>query len=241
MVLDHLQPRCQGLAGLGVQAHGGAGQVVEQRLHMVVEQTGPMLHARMPPPRADRGIERVFRRRIAEELAVCCPEALDRGLIEKDLAHRAQCQPVQRGAAALRPGVEPADALDLVAEEVEPHRLALPGRKQVQDAAAHGVFAGLHHGAGAVVAVGIKEARDVLDIRPPALAQQQRRALEGRARRHLLHQGVHRGQHDARARWVWWSARRGSRRARPPVPDWARHGRRAGSPRPAGAGSRPRA
>ena len=48
--------------------------------------------------------------------------------------------------AALRLRVEAADRLQRVAEEVEAHRLLRARREEVEDAAAHGVFAGLADG-----------------------------------------------------------------------------------------------
>jgi hypothetical protein len=198
MVGDHLQPGGQGFLRLVSRLTEAAGQVVQQRFHALVEQPGPVLHARMPPPGADADIERVIRRRIGEQLAIAGAEALDGGSVEEDLAHRAQHQPVHGGAAALGGRVQAADAFDLVAEEVEAQRLGLAGGEQVQDAATHRVFAWLHHGAGAAVAIALQEAGDRFDGGPPAALQVQRRARKGRTRRHALHQGIHRGQNDAR-------------------------------------------
>ena len=78
VVGDHLQPRRQHLVGLVVEADRGAGQIVEQRLHPLVEQRHPVLHAGMPPPFGDRQIDRVLGRRLAEQLAPAGAEAGDR-------------------------------------------------------------------------------------------------------------------------------------------------------------------
>ncbi len=68
--------------------------------------------------------------------------------IERQHAHR-----VQGVLRALRLGVEPADRLHGVAEQVEPYRRLLAGREEVQDAAAHRVIAHLVDQVGAPEAV----------------------------------------------------------------------------------------
>ena len=78
VVGDHLQPAPQHLLGLVVEADRGAGQVVEQRLHRVMEQRHPVLHAGMAPALGDRQVERVLRRAGAEQLAPAGAEAGDR-------------------------------------------------------------------------------------------------------------------------------------------------------------------
>ena len=197
VVLDHLEAGGERILGLVIEADGGALGVVEQRLHRLVEQPGPVFEPRVAMAGADRDIERVLGRGIAEELAVGGAEAGDRGLVEEDLADRAQRQRLQRLATALRAGVEAAQALDLVAEEVEADGVRFTRRVEVDDAAAHGVFARLHDGTGAVVAIGFEEARQRLGRDLAAPGQRHGRAREDRARRHLLHERVHRGQQDA--------------------------------------------
>ena len=99
---------------------------------------------------------------------------------------------------ALGFGVEGTDRFQAVAEEIEPHGLVEPGRKQVEDAAAHGVFAGFAHGRRAAVTVMLQPGDD--GIHRHHIAGRDRQRLRGHdlARRHPLHDGVHRGQHDQR-------------------------------------------
>ena len=91
-----------------------------------------------------------------------------------------------------------ADRFQAVAEEIEPHRLVEPGRKQIEDAAAHGIFAGLAHGRGAVVAVVLQPGDDGVHRHDMAGRHRQRLRRDDFARRHPLHDGVDRGQHDQR-------------------------------------------
>ncbi len=199
MVRHHLEARREHVFRLMVEADRGvAAKIVGQRLHAFMEQRHPMLHAGMPAAVADREVERIAGRLLPEQLAPLGAEAADAGGVEEHLVDRPQHQPVQLGAAALGGGVEAADALDGVAEQVEPHRLALSRGEDVDDAAAHRILARLHDGAGAAVAVGLQEAGEVLDLDRAVHRQRTAAVVEDVARRHLLHQRVHRGQHDAR-------------------------------------------
>ena len=62
--------------------------------------------------------------------------------------------------------------------------LAAPGREEVDDAAAHRVFAGLAHRVGAAVAVVAQKALQPVERDPPAGPQGQHPAIEQFARRH---------------------------------------------------------
>ncbi len=181
-----------------VQADRGAGQVVEQRLHALMEQRHPMLHAGMAPPIRDRQVNRVRGRRLAEQFAPAGSKTADRIRVERHFRHRPEGQPLPAIGTALRRWVEDADQLDRVAEQVEANRLGLAGRENVDNAAAHGVFAGFHHRAGTPIAGGLQEAGQLLRLHRAASAQLQAGAGERGTRRHALHQGIHCGQHDAR-------------------------------------------
>ena len=65
-------------------------------------------------------------------------------------------------------GIEAAHALDLVAEEVEPERLLLARREEVDEAAAHRIFAGVGDGVGARIAVGLQQGGQPLEVDPLA-------------------------------------------------------------------------
>ena len=219
VVGDHLEPRRQHLVRLMVEADRGAGQVVEQRLHPLVEQRHPVLHAGMAPAVA-RSTDRSGRRPPAGRTVSRQPER-KRAIASGSSGTSETGRRIRRWRlSALRwvAGSKHADRLDRVAEQVEPHRIGLAGREDVDDAAAHGVFAGLHHRAGAAVAVGLQEAGELLRLHGAVGAQFQAGAGERRARRHALHQRVHRGQHDARAASAFPAGAPGWRCAPTPVP-----------------------
>ena len=76
-----------------------------------------------------------------------------------ELAHRHEDEALDDLARALGFGIEGLDALDGVAEEIETHGRLPAGRKQIDEAAAHGELAGFHDSARADIA----RARQSLD------------------------------------------------------------------------------
>ncbi len=157
-----------------------------------------MLHADIAAPGADRFVERVVGAGGAELLAIALAEAADRVVVEQDLADRPQDRLALAAGRALGQRVEGADALERVAEKIEPQRLSRPGRVEIDDAAAHRELAGLAHGVGADIAVVAEKALQPVEADPSGRPQGQHPAVEQPARRHPLHQRVDRGQHDKR-------------------------------------------
>ena len=104
---------------------------------------------------AHRLVERIARRG-AERLDVTLAEAADGFAGELEFRDRHEVERAQIVLRALRLGIEGADRLQRVAEEVEPHRIAHAGRIEIDDAAAHRVVARLAHRRGAVVAVELQ-------------------------------------------------------------------------------------
>ena len=94
------------------------------------------------------------------------------------LAHRVQVQLLQRAQRALRAGVVEADRLDLVAEQLDAHRVPVDRREDVDDRAAHGEGAGVLDHRRAREAGG-QQHRDRL----VAVERRRRRGRRGRARR----------------------------------------------------------
>ena len=95
--------------------------------------------------------------------------------------------------------IEAADRFERVAEEIEPHRLGHARRIQIEDAAAHGVFAGLAHGRGAQKPLSSSQ-RGMPSIASmlPGAADSDCPATKS-ARRHALEDGVDGGEQDRRA------------------------------------------
>ena len=188
VVGDHFQPGGQHLVGLVVEAARGARDIVEQRLHALVEQRHPVLHARVPPPVGDREVDRVVGGAGPEQLA---PGGRGTGRplsrSSDTSRHRPQGDAVSaaRRCAGWRGRRRGCFRSCRRTGRGAPDRAA-PDGKDVDDAAAHGVFARLHDGAGAAVAVGVEEARELVRIdaavRPPARGWRRgRRAAAARA------------------------------------------------------------
>ena len=146
----------------------------------------------------DGFVELVVALRRAEGCDIAHPEAADGFGDELEFGNRNQIEPAHVEQRALGFGVERADRFQGIAEEIEPHGLIESGRKQVENAAAHGVFAGFAHGRRAAVAVVLQPGHD--GIHRHDIARRDRQRLRGHdfAGRHPLHDGVDRGQHDQR-------------------------------------------
>ena len=195
---DLLEAFARGVLALRLDRDRRAVEIVEQRIHPLLEQRQPMLHAGMAAAFADRFIQQIVALRRAEGRDIAHAEAADGLGDELEFRDRHQVERAHVEQRALGFGVEGADRFQAVAEEVEPHGLVEPGRKQIEDAAAHGVFAGLAHRRGTVVAVVLQPGDDGVHRHDMAGRDRQRLRGDDFARRHALHDGVDRGQHDQR-------------------------------------------
>ena len=149
------------------------------------------------PAGGDRFEQRIAGCR-AELLEIADPEPLDRRLVQQHLADRAQPDLGDIAERALAQRVEGADALQLVAEQIEAQRLLAAARKDVDDAAAHGVLARLDHGAAAPIAVAGEAREQPRAIDALAGAGGEQAGAEHLGRRQLLQQGVDGGDDQAR-------------------------------------------
>ena len=160
-----------------------------------------MLHAGVAPPGADRFIKLVVAADIAEQLAISRPETMDRRFVEQHLADRLQFEAVDRAGRALGQRIERAQRFDLVAKEIEPHRLRRARRVEIDDAAADRELARLAHRVGAGVTVVAEEALQPVEADFPAGTDRQHPPIEQLTRRHALHHRVDRRQHEKRSRF----------------------------------------
>ncbi len=173
-------------------------EIVEQRIHPLLEQRQPMFHAGMAASLADGLIEHIVAFGRAELRDIAHPEPTDGLGDELEFRDRHQIERAHVEQRALGLGVERTDRFQGIAEEIETHGLLEPGRKQVEDAAAHGIFAGFAHRGGAAIAVMLQPGDDGIHRHDLAGRYRQRLRGDGVARRHPLHDGVHGRQHDQR-------------------------------------------
>ena len=186
----------RGVVGERLECDRSAVEIIDQRVHMLVKQRQPMLHAGIAAPLAHRLVELVVPCRGAEGFHIAQPKAPDRIGGELEFRHRHEIERAQVVLRALGLRIEGADGLNLVAEEIEPHRLGHAGREQVEDAPAHGIVAGLAHGGGADIAIQFEPARDPLHRQHVAGRRRQRLPHEEHARRHPLQDRIDRGEND---------------------------------------------
>ncbi len=149
-----------------------------------------MFQARIEASGADRLVERVVHHG-AEHLAIADAKAPDGLGIQAEFADRAQDETLLPPRAALGQGIELADGLDLIAEEIDAQRGRRAGRKHVDDAAPKGEFAGLGHISAAGVAVGGEKGRNYLRRQGLALYQFQHGRRETGLWRQTLKKASH--------------------------------------------------
>ena len=198
IILDLLEAFARGVLALRLNSDRRAVEIVEQRVHPLPKQRQPMLHAGMAAALADGFIEQIVALRRAEGRDIAHAKAADGFGDELEFRDRHQVERAHVEQRALGFRVERTDRFERVAEEIEPHRLVETGRKQIEDAAAHGVFAGLAHGRGAVVAIVLQPGHDRVHRHDMAGRNRQRLRRHHLARRHALHDGVDGRQHDQR-------------------------------------------
>ena len=134
-------------------------QVIEKRGQLVLEQGQPVLHPGKAATVADRFVKRVLRCMRPEHLTIAATEALDAVLVQQRLAGGQEQMRVEPPGAHLRIGIEGAQALQLVAEEIEPQRFLHAARKNVDDRTAYGIFALVDHRVGPAVALFLQQQR----------------------------------------------------------------------------------
>ena len=182
-----------------VHADERAGAIIQQRVHAGVKQRQPMLHACIGAGIGNGFVERVFLADSAEQLAVLLTEALGGGGAELHLAHGEQHEGIQRVFGALGEGVETAQGLDFVAEQVDAHAFVVAGGNDVDGAAAHGEFAGFHGFSATAVALRGQERHQLFVVQLAADAQAEADLAHGAARREFLQYGARGGDDYARA------------------------------------------
>jgi len=163
IVGDLRESLVRGFLGKRFENDGGGGlaaEIIEQCLHLLVKQRQPVLHARGAAAFTHRFVEHVVGRRGAERRHIAGAKAPDGVAGELELGHGHELERAQFLGGALRFRIEAANGFERVAEKVEPHRRIDRRRKQIDNAAAHGVVARLAHGGGTVKAVELEPLGD---------------------------------------------------------------------------------
>ena len=117
-------------------------------------------------------------------------------LVQHDLARRAERDLLQVAGGALRLRIERADLLHQVAEELEPSRLGVQGRPDVEHAAADGEGAGIVHQRDAGVAGRGELAGQLVAVVLHLQRDLQAPPIQGGAGKHTAPDGLDRADHD---------------------------------------------
>ena len=179
---DRVPPGVErGIGGAVAKQQVVLAEMIEQGRKLFLEQLQPMLHAAHPPSVGHRLVEGVAGRGGTERLAVARAEALDAFFVKQGLGRREQREAFGAVGRTLVGRVEAAKALDLVAEEVEPERHPLARREQVDQRAAHRIFAVLGDRIDPLVAERRELADQLLAVDPLAFGDAARELanLEG--------------------------------------------------------------
>ena len=197
MVVDLLQALGAGVVVERIEGDHGVRQIVEQGLQALMEQRQPMLHALMLAAGRDQLIERIVAPHRAEQLHIAGAESPARLLGQRRFAHGEQRDGIEAGERALGLGIEGADRLQRIAEEIEADGTGAR-RIEVEDAAAHRILAGVGHGAGAAIADMLKPLDQIRHADRVARRERLHRGGKEIVARHALQHGVDRGEHDQR-------------------------------------------
>ena len=181
-----------------VQRDRGIGQVIKQRLKMIVEKRQPVFRALMLAPCADRLVQRIVGARRAKLQPVVLAKPRHRRLVQYHFGDRGQFDQVQLFGGALRRRIKPARAVQHIAEQVQPHRPQIAGRVNVDDTAAHGVIAGFRHRGRLHEPHAHQKPAQRRIVNPVTDPRGKSSLAQDRPRGQLLRGGVQRGQQHER-------------------------------------------
>ena len=156
-----------------------------------------MLHALMLAPGGDRLVERIVAPHRAEQLDIAGAEALARLLGQRRLAHGQQRDRIEAAERPLGLRIEGADRFQRVAEEIEADGTRAR-RIEIENAATHGILAGIGDGAGAAIADMLQPLDQLCHAHRVARGETLHGCGKELVRRHALQHGVDRGEHDQR-------------------------------------------
>ena len=126
----------QGTGRRQVVEHGG--RLVKEQRQVVLDTGGCQAFAHVLVDAAARRVALHQLAPLVAEAGACC-------IVHREFASRQQAHFLYRVQAALAVRVKGTDAVDLVIKQIHPVRLLRAHRVQVDQAAAHRIFAGAHH------------------------------------------------------------------------------------------------
>ncbi len=139
---DHIETRFFRVFDLIIERNDSLRQIGAQRHQGGAKQGQPMLHAGIMPTDADRFVKRIIATGGAEFGAIAGAETFNRCRGQADFIDLIKRKILDLLFAALGQRIEEPQILDLIAKEIDPDRLCGSRRKQIDDTAADGKFAG---------------------------------------------------------------------------------------------------
>ena len=179
-------------------------QIVGKRGEMAEEQRQVVLDARRYAARTDILVNRAAARVDVEARVPSILEGADRILVEGKFLRREQADRVDGVDGALRLGIECAQRIDLVVEEVDAIGRRRPHREDVHERAAHRVFAMLEHRVDAAIAGGFEGLALALQVEARTDIENEGSPCKPVGRRHTMHQ--RRDRHDKYGTSEVWQA-----------------------------------
>ena len=186
-ILPKALPGAMNIAQGQQQALGG--QVIEQGAALFEEQRQVVLDAGRPEPLAHLLIDALRGSADLEALPVTGAEQLDSILVGGKLVSWQQAYGGHRLAGALTVGIESADGIDLIIEEVDAIGLFRTHREEIQQGTAGGKLAMLEHLLHRIVAGLLQAPSQTMQIQLVARLHQQAEAVDEALRRCAQHQG----------------------------------------------------
>ena len=145
IILDLRETLARRRLGEWIEDQRSAGAIIEQCVELFVKQRQPMFETLMAAAFADGFVERVAARLRAEMRDIGLAEPSHRFARQLHFAHRHEIERAELAGRALRFGIEGADQFERIAEKIEAQGLRHSGRKKIEDAATHGIFASVAH------------------------------------------------------------------------------------------------
>ena len=187
-------------------------QIIEGGLQLLVKQRQPVLHAGITAALGNGLIKRIVTRRRTEQREVILTKPADRIGRQRHFAHGVQIERARLADGPLAGRIEGTDALQRIAEEIEPHRLLGARHENIENTAAHGELAHLTHRRNPVETVALQPRGNILHADLVAGSGRETKAFDDVARGHLLQHGVDGDQHDGRMRFLRVADETGKRR-----------------------------
>ena len=187
------QPCCSDLI---IHGDGRLGQIIKQGFKTVVKKRQPMFHTLMFAPRADRFVKGIIRARRTKFDPVILTKPTNGRIIQNHLGHRGEFNQLKLFRRALCGNIKAPRPIQNIAKQIQAHRRCVTRWEYVNDPAANGVIARLHHGWCLRKTHPHKEITQCSLIHTPPDLGAKRGLFQNVTRRNALRGGIQSGQQN---------------------------------------------